>query len=206
MAEKPMPMYQWEVKAILDGRKTQTRRLVNKDIVNGFDLERDGSIYMYVDQATGDSYMPEEICPYQIGDILWVRETWAKISDWTIVDPEVGLPDGYIYKADWGCGVEHPRWKPSIHMPREAARIFLEVTEVRVERLQEISGRDVLAEGADNGKSNPAMGERWENMQRMAFQELWDSIYSKRGFGWEQNPWVWVISFKRVERQGKVGG
>lgn len=83
-----------------------------------------------------------------------------------------------------------------IHMPRWASRITLEVTGVRVERLQNISGRDVLAEGVDNGKSNPTMGMRWENMQLMAFEGLWVSINGAQS--WEDSPWVWVVEFRRA--------
>ena len=84
-------------------------------------------------------------------------------------------------------------------MPRWASRITLEIVNVRVKRLQDISGRDVLAEGIDNGASNPAMGVRWENMQRMAFEKVWNSsINAKRGYGWNSNPYVWVIEFRKV--------
>lgn len=132
---------------------------------------------------------------YQPGDYLYVRETW---SEWT---------DGYLYKA-WTGPFAQPgkpsvlKWHPSIHMPKEAARIFLKVTDVRLERLQDIDGTGILAEGVSNGKSNPAMGKRWDNMQRIAFSELWDSTISKKDlskYGWEANPWVWVIEFERVE-------
>lgn len=95
-------------------------------------------------------------------------------------------------------------WHPSIHMPREAARIFLRVTDVRVERLQKIDGHGVLAEGVDNGHSNPAMGKRWENMQLMAFPALWDSTIKPAArdlYGWDANPWVWVIEFEQIGRE-----
>lgn len=91
-------------------------------------------------------------------------------------------------------------------MPKEAARIWLKVTDVRVERLQDISAYDVLREGVNNTKSNPAMGKRWENIQMMAFSELWDSTIRKSQidiYGWGANPWVWVIEF---ERCGKPEG
>ena len=88
-------------------------------------------------------------------------------------------------------------------MPKEAARIFLKVTDVRVERLQDIDGQGIAREGVDNGKSNPSMGVRWENMQRLAFEELWNSTIKKKDFdiyGWDANPWVWVIEFERIEK------
>jgi hypothetical protein len=81
-------------------------------------------------------------------------------------------------------------------MPRWASRLALQITGIRAERVQDISGRDVLAEGVDNGKSNPTMGQRWENMQKMAYAELWDAINAKRGHFWASNPWVWVIEFE----------
>ena len=88
-------------------------------------------------------------------------------------------------------------------MPKEAARIFLRVKDVRAERLQTIDGYGILAEGVDNGASNPAMGKRWENMQRDAFEKLWNSTVKPADLtesGWSANPWVWVITFERSEK------
>ena len=104
------------------------------------------------------------------------------------------------WEAGCPCRNENGRsdWHPSIHMPRWASRITLEITDVRVQRVQEIGGADVLAEGVDNGSSNPTMGVRWENMQRMAFEKLWDSINAKRGFSWESNPRVCAVTFRRL--------
>ena len=141
--------------------------------------------------------------PCQTGDILYVRETWN--GDWC---------DHYIYKADGGSAkaagyTAEPKWRPSIHMPREAARLFLRVTGVRVERLKDIDGHGILKEGIDNGKSNPAMGTRWENMQSMAFAELWNNTIkpSDRAlYGWAANPWVWVIEFERISKDEALGG
>lgn len=100
---------------------------------------------------------------------------------------DYGLPEAAAKVGNWVTPLFMPRW---------ASRITLEITDVRVQRLQDISGKDVLAEGVDNGKSNPTMGERWENMQKMAFQELWGKI---NGTGsWNDNPWCWCISFKRL--------
>ena len=132
--------------------------------------------------------------PYQPGNMLWVREPWARISDWTEVDPDVGLNDGYIYSADWH-DTEHPEWRPSIHMPKEAARLFLEVKNVRVERLQTITEEDATAEGmsktlVDGVTFISAKGK---------FHALWDTLYAKRGHPWENNPWVWVYEFMRTE-------
>lgn len=108
----------------------------------------------------------------------------------------------------WEKGKSPCRWHPSIHMPKQAARIWLKVMDVRVERLQEIDGCGILAEGINNGKSNPAMGKRWENMQRIAFSELWDSTIKETNhgqYGWDANPWVWVIVFERCEKPESCG-
>ena len=186
---KPILFNTEEVRALLDGRKTVTRRVVKPQPNGTFD------------QHWGGFYQDNEWVllkqPYRPGDILYVRETWAESSDWY----EDNYP-GYEYKADYpnsdGWG-----WRPSIHMPREAARIFLRVTDVRVERLQDVDGRGILAEGVDNGSSNPSMGKRFENMQRMAFENLWDSTIKpadRERYGWAANPWVWVIEFERCDK------
>lgn len=158
--------------------------------------------------------------PCQKEDILYVRETWG-ISNFDYDEKVVYI----VYKAsenakDEGCRAvkfpddkfekfydsmseNSPEWRPSIHMPKEAARIWLKVTDVRVERLQDIDGVSVLAEGIDNGKSNTAMEKRWENMQREAFKTLWNSTIKKQDIGiydWNANPWVWVIEFEQCEK------
>ena len=126
--------------------------------------------------------------PYQPGDILYVRETWCKGS-W------MNEKERYYYKAD--DNDFHCVWHPSIHMPKEAARIWLKVTDVRVERLQEISGEDLIKEGIDFFRSNYV---------RVAFDEyknIWNSTIKKSDidrYGWDANPWVWVIEFERCEK------
>lgn len=182
------------VRAILDGRKMATRRKIDIDIANQFDMEHDGkTVSAYINQETGDCCSPTEICRYQPGDILYVRETWG---EWA---------GGYIYKA-WdepfpqaGCYPD-TKWRPSIHMPKEAARIFLKVTNVRIERLQEMTLDDFLNEGIsipDEAFNDP------ENAYRQAkrlFIGLWDSTIKKQHFDsyrWDANPWVWVIEFER---------
>lgn len=193
------------VRAIMEGRKTVTRRVVKPqpkgahtvldcdDYEQTFDMlcGNGGEGGVFLDWA-------ETIkAPCWAGDILWVRETWAK-------NP---FGDGYIYPTEVpGAG---QKWKPSIHMPREAARLFLRVTGVRVERLKDIDGHGILKEGIDNGKSNPAMGTRWENMQSMAFAELWNSTLKSADlplYGWAANPWVWVIEFERISKDEALGG
>jgi len=186
MEEKPISFLTPMVRAIQDGRKTQTRRLIKSTDkwVRAFDLPKS---------------------KYQLGDILWVKETWARISDWVDVDPDVGLNDGFIYRADWHLA-EHPKWRSSRYMPRAAARLFLEVENVRAERLQNISHDDAIAEGTlqwicEEHKSgsyldNAMRGAACAKPER-AFALLWDSIYGKK-HPWESNPWVWVIDFRRV--------
>ena len=140
------------VKAILDGRKTVTRRIIKIDIVNQFDIESDGkSVCAFVEQATGDFYEPTEVAQYQVGDILWVRETFCtNYFDEYIARLRSGNRNAY--KADYnkdiiGDVVPEPKWHPSIYMPKECARIFLKVTDVRVERLQDITEEQARAEG-----------------------------------------------------------
>jgi hypothetical protein len=123
-----------------------------------------------------------EYSPYKRGDILWVRETWGFHN-----------AEGYYFKVcDNGkifCDDGSIRYRPSIHMPREVARIFLRVTDVRVERLREISSTDCYAEGAGNFMILDE--RRW-------FMGVWNEINAKRGCGWDANPWVWVYTFERL--------
>ena len=189
------------VKAILDGRKTQTRRVIkDKDIINRFDIDVDGKPIAYIDQATGDSYPPTAIAKYQVGDILWVRETWSKDEN-----------GEYVYRTNYGTTEDDSfppsmfKWKPSIHMPREAARIFLRVTNVRVERLQEITPKDAWEEGCRIGNFFPwekHIPELQQQCRDILFKSLWDGLNAKRGYGWDINPWVWVYEFERVSDDG----
>ena len=141
--------------------------------------------------------------PYKPGDILWVRETWNKHPDYKkCINPKYcdyckHIKTDYIYYASFPvrdgrhcypcCG-----WKPSTRMPREAARIFLEVKSVRVRRLQEMCVADCVHEGAE-------FGNAWTANAKPSFIKLWDSINAKRGHLWKTNPWVWVYEFMRVK-------
>lgn len=206
MTIKPILFNTEMVRAILDGRKTCTRRVVKtrrKDAC-GFYVTRysDGS-FAGVYEYDEDERMFENplFPPYRTGDILYVRETWGE-----------GYEDGtYIYRADDKLA-DHPMFRrstkmlyhPSIHMPKEAARIWLKVTDVRVERLQDITDDGAKAEGA-NWKNGRNVG--WEEkMKRTAterFAEIWDSTIKKSDlyrYGWIANPWVWVIQFERCEK------
>ena len=200
MREIPILFSTPMVQAILDGRKTMTRRIIKPQPL----WVAEPSIPFKTEDADPKGIIK---CPYgEPGDRLWVRETWA--------DNIPGCPNGITYRADHidpkGDGPANPiKWKPSIYMPKEIARIWLEVTNVRVERLQEITEEDARREGFEpipcdcsnrgafgctdcmnTGVTEPAMLE---------FIDTWDSIYSKRGYGWDTNPWVWVIEFKAVE-------
>ena len=197
---KPILFSTEMVRAILDGRKTMTRRVIkDKDITNNFDIDVDGSVYAYIDQETGDSYPPTAIAKYQVGDILWVRETWSKDEN-----------GEYVYRANYGTTEDDSfppsmfKWKPSIHMPREAARIFLRVTNVRVERLQEITPKDAWEEGCRIGNFFPwekHIPELQQQCRDILFKSLWDGLNAKRGYGWDINPWVWVYEFERASEE-----
>ena len=189
---KPILFNTEMVRAILGGRKTQTRRLVKPQPI-GFT----GRNFIFADDECPkkweqcDDFISTAL--YHTGDILWVRETWSKISDWSEVDPAVGIPDGFIYRADWPDGEDGPKWHPSIHMPREAARIFLRVTDVRVERLHDITRDGAISEGCNAA------------IPVLEFQGIWDSTIKKADhdrYGWAANPWVWVYTFKRCGKEG----
>jgi len=170
-------------------------------------LYPDASILTELIFRTGDQRIH---CPYgQVGDRLWVRETWATERRLDKYSPSEIGEAGDV--ALWFRATEIPsvslergKWCPSIHMPRWASRITLEITEIRVERLQEIGGGDVDREGViyDDlwGKFSipdwDAFAEVQEKVAVRAFAKLWDSLNAKRGYGWETNPWVWVISFE----------
>lgn len=193
------------VRAILDGRKTVTRRVVDVDISNQFDVEYDRkTVVAYIDQETGDSYAPTKMCRYQPGDILYVRETWYR-----------GL-NRILYKANYSenekfytNGKEiQIKWHPSIHMPKEAARIWLKVKDVRAERLQECGKSwclDIKKEGVVTPQ-DPILyssDDAYHKALREEFQKLWNSTIKKSDldrYGWDTNPWVWVIEFERYEK------
>lgn len=178
------------VLAILDDRKTQTRRVIKLDGWNVGD-----PIYQ-----TRRSV--EKMCPYgQPGDLLYVRETWRTWAGHDELRPS--QLDSYgpcQYKADMAVYNGHRdwgRWRSSIHMPEWASRIWLRMTDVRVGRVQEISVVDVEAEGVM--EINPYdYGER-DDTPRGRFGCLWDSINAPRGYGWDKNPWVWMITFERKQ-------
>ncbi len=213
-----------KVQAILEGRKTQTRRVVKpQPIKKGHFWTLDGAGWSSSSVVPVYGHSLYTRMPYKPGDILWVRETWY-------LETHYGA-HSYVYRAsspDYpvDVGVGQHGWRPSIFMPKAAARIFLQVADVRVERVQEITDDDALNEGIpDNG---------WFPMDKVycprcqgegligaldpdslgfmeidcpdcirpsqRFANLWNNLNAKRGYGWDKNPWVWVIEFERIEK------
>ena len=205
------------VRAILDGRKTCTRRIckdTNECTVPDMDFfdpeKRTYAVHNYADKEHTDKLsIAERTCPICPGDILYVRESYSELSF------------GYVYKAD-GENIDHLgnviKWHPSIHMPKEAARIWLKVTDVRVERLQDMKPVDVIKEGAypdcwdclnTYGESGSQCCYRTEEQcsqcdeVMMEWEKLWDSTIKKSDldrYGWDVSPWVWVIEFEQCEK------
>ncbi len=187
------------VRAILAGHKTQTRRVAKA--VKHPDL---GNVYApgALVLESEPQHVIERACPFgRPGDRLWVRETWT--NAWDEVRNQWTDPERYHYRAD-GIEIAHVEgmdrspWIPSIHMPRRACRLVLEITEVRLERLQQISEADCLAEGVQQDEANGfdiEFGTHYSNSAVGCFASLWDST----GGNWKDNPWVWVVTFKRIE-------
>lgn len=191
------------VRAILEGRKTQTRRLVKpQPNENGVSYMKNAPLdweSIYREQWTPWKWETEEgetmskNCPYgEIGDFLWVRETYAIAGNTT---------KWYIYKADLSYGHIEEKWKPSIFMPREACRIEVRITDIRVERLQSISEEDARREGVLNNLS--VEYNQWLNYEKgiyqlpsavESFKSLWSEINGVKS--WDENPFVWVIRFE----------
>lgn len=194
MKERPIIFTGESVRAILDGRKTMTRRVIKEIAADEFmaDNERDNL---------------RECCPYgKPGDRLWVRETWqcglpAQPSGAGLLP----LNRGYkayqgmkvVYRADSDDYIPPLWWRSPLFLPRWASRITLEITELRVEGVQEITEAGAKAEGV----VSRIAGQDWSGpvkTYRTGFVYVWNEINAKRGYGWDKNPWVWVISFRRV--------
>ena len=224
MKERPVIFTGKSVRGILEGRKTETRRVVKRscDTV-GKDV---------AEEFTKEAYAHGFTCPYgEPGDRLWVRETFTLQSECAGDDPpftdgrpikrfddDEFAPCAWLqphYKAsdrtpELCCERENCKcqdgepcchWKPSIHMPRWASRLTLEIRKVRVERVQEISEADAAAEGADADYFARYMtGEMPQPSFVEGFKVLWNLVNAKRGFGWDVNPWVWVIEFRKADQ------
>lgn len=200
------------VRVILSGQKTQTRRIMKQQPPERWSpvtssgepdlqartytqgvVDRHGclqagpQVFGVADEEWG------AVSPFgQPGDRLWVRETFWQPRD----------KSETLYRADGailGCG----KWTPSIHMPRSACRLLLEITDVRVERLNDISNDDAMAEGMDDGTSDAALAAGWFEKPRRAFERLWAQIYGQES--WDGNPWVWVYEFKLVPASAGKG-
>lgn len=243
MKERPILFSGEMVRAILEGRKTQTRRVLNMalgdfdpstgDLLPDSDLRlelRDGvlSKYLTPESIARTSWMPGEQpepgwiglvggkgpggrgnpvrCPYgEVGDELWVKETYRTRRQWDDLPPsELPCANDLLSQVEIDfeatpAHAMHGKIRPSIFMPRWASRINLEITGVRVERVQEISDLDAHAEGVGPCGHDAHRCTQWA----CSYQQLWDKINAKRGFGWGKNPWVWVVEFRRVMEGAK---
>ena len=226
MKEHPILFSGPMVRAILDGRKTQTRRVINPQPKVVHDFYPDGTLETERLFRNGGRIR----CPYGVrGDRLWVRETWADVSALRFAQHD--FPNGVSYKADCNADslelAKHygARWTPSIHMPRWASRITLEVVDLAVQPLQTISKQDAIAEGVEPLFSTaelerhpecwsdpmPYKNYLWHGLPgrrcnegfsskrtaRESFASLWDSINADRA-PWSSNPWVWAVTFRRI--------
>ena len=182
MKIKPILFNTEMARAILEGRKTVTRRVI-KPVAMGLTYE-DGS--------------PARKPPYRPGNILYVRETWTR--------------DGDVYRYKAGFYDQNRKWRPSIHMPREAARLFLRVTDVRVERLQDMTEADAVAEGFEAIKCDhpggypctDCMNTGYLEPAMLGFVETWNSTIKPTDcalYGWDTNPWFWVIEFEKIRKE-----
>lgn len=232
------------VRALVDGRKTVTRRVIPFKYVQNADTDHKDHSYFWVEDEYGDTHSGVEIAPYAVGDVLWVREAW-RVGAWSHAVNGIAVD----YKADgcarcewlypdaadfqryaaqsmrdakragfepnddgqfvWAVGEGPTRWRPSIHMPKWACRIWLRVIDVRVERLQDITEWSAKAEGVGVGCPDipgdcsgdwcESDGERCERLSYIGgFRVLWDSLV-KDGDRWDDNPFVWVVAFERSE-------
>lgn len=200
MNMKPILFSTPMVQAIIEGRKTMTRRVVPEKIVDDYynyddwcnsvgkpESERFGFYRTY------DKTYFLDRCKYVVGDILWVRETFQNAN--SIVN---GVQSNYAYKADGSAfgDYEIEKWKPSIFMPFEACRLFLKITGVRVERLQDISQEDAIKEGCIYGKGN---GEIDYAVGDKHFPTLWAQINGEQS--WKDNPWVYALTFEKFDHE-----
>lgn len=225
MSMKPILFNTEMVRAILDGRKSCTRRIVKPQQLVGllpdkcksgvpeeFLKEKKFMFKPYCDMTDIELINTAYKAPYQPGDILYVRETWQYLYELDGNEQVIEDTGKYYYAAtdtipfntyvdENGVRHDHAPWRPSIHMPKEAARIWLKVTDVRVERLQEITTNQIEQEGVETEYPHVLNGEE----KKYAFQNLWNSTIKKSDldfYGWDANPYVWVIEFERCKKPG----
>ena len=219
MAIKPILFNTEMVRAILDGRKTCTRRIckdANEYTVPDMEFynadKRTYAVHNFADKKhTEQLSIAERTCPICPGDILYVRETWERFECWKCEGAERGNcpkePKKSVLYKTCGCYMYRAtdeiygdaKWHPSIHMPKEAARIWLKVTDVKVERLQNIDGKWCVKEGIEE----EPLKHVGEDFVKGMFHDLWDSTINKSDidrYGWSANPWVWVIEFERCKK------
>ena len=234
MAIKPILFHTEMVRAILEGRKSCTRRLVKPQpdgkhtfplgfVTDSTEKKEVGCFGFGIDECGGSIKYVKP--PYQPGDILYVRETWERFECWNCDGDERGNcpkePKKSVLNKTCGCYMYRAtdeisgdaKWPPSIHMPKEAARIWLKVTNVRVERLQECGEGwciDIEKEGIATPQ-DPILyisDDAFHDALRMEFQKTWDSTIKKSDldrYGWNANPWVWVIEFERCDKPESEG-
>jgi hypothetical protein len=206
--EKPILFNTEMVKAVLDGKKTQTRRVIKFNKLSNIKKGRLFYSKTFNSWAIegGEAHITLVDCPYgKIGDQLWVREKFAigavvgAENDESYLSQCKGEND--IIPYEWcireDIGIEEVKWKPSIFMPRSASRIQLKIKDIRVERVNDVEPGDCLSEGieaCDHYEENPFGCE----CVIFSFMDLWDSINKKRGYGWDKNPYVWVVEFEVI--------
>ncbi|EHK2327353.1 hypothetical protein KCK52_001155 [Clostridium perfringens] len=230
---KPILFNTAMVRAILDGEKTCTRRILK--LPKHIEKQRNG---LYILCAEGSTYSDREFKdvidyiypPYKVGDILYVRETfrWQLVGEYDfwgdcnwddeVVEYKASVNEfleeygDYLDREEY----ESTRWIPSIHMPKDLARIFLKVTSVRAERLKDIDEEQAKKEGARKQSWYQPFGTKIEDEQKYVgslvnhkinyktgFADIWDRTVKEEKYSWEGNPWVWVIEFERVEKVEK---
>lgn len=230
MAIKPILFNTEMVRAILDGRKDATRRIVKgfipDDAVWGYTAFTPKG-YISCRGTFADGYGEKFFkLPCETGDILYVRETWERFECWNCEGDERGNcpkepQKSVLDKHSYGCYMYRAtdeisgdaKWHPSIHMPKEAARIWLKVTNVRVERLQSITEGGAIREGAEGEKCHhtntgafgctDCMNTGWIEPPQVEFMQIWNSTIKESDidrYGWGANPWVWVIEFERCKK------
>lgn len=228
--ERPILFSTPMVQAILEGRKTQTRRIVRYNITLESDMPPKGllenfavydkkGVQYWLDGEDCPATLANGFCPYgSSGDILWVRETWNITRGWgeNISGEAINSVNGtdYVYKATtpFRKNPDHPEfgdlvWKPSIHMPKAACRLFLKITDIRVERLWDITELDAFAEGIDDEGDSYIEAECAQSAgvpvsagspAQHSFANLWIRINGPDS--WDANPWVWVIEFDKIDK------